>query len=190
MSDDYDHINEEFLSLSPYIIRWDRIRSITVAQPFNSDHLRVLFSQAINLRVLTLEYRSIDQDRSRLKEETLIELINEKSLCNTLMSNGLKRLNLFTDWDQSNLIDIAYLIVERLPHLQVIELNGGNDELIEMLHIFIKGLLKLTFAILCGRYQEGSSYEKQIRSLCNSNTRSFRTEVSKNVDEDTLFVWL
>ena len=64
--------------------------------------------------------------------------------------------------DQSNLIDIAHLIVELLPHLQVIELDGDNDEVIEMLHIFINGLSKLTFVLRCGCYQQGPSYEKHI----------------------------
>ncbi|CAF5156491.1 unnamed protein product, partial [Rotaria sp. Silwood1] len=66
------------------------------------------------------------------------------------MSNGLRQLNLFTFWNQPNLINIVYLIVERLSHLQVIELDGNNYQLIQMSHILINGLSKLNFLIISG----------------------------------------
>ncbi len=54
------------------------------------------------------------------------------------MSNGLRQLNLFTVWQQSNLLNIAYSIVERLPQLQVIELH---DTFCEIILIYIpKGI--------------------------------------------------
>ncbi len=129
-----------------------------------------------------------------MKEETLIDLLNDASLCNMLMSNGLRQLNLFIAFTQSNLINIAYLIVERLPHLQVIELNGITCELVEMSHILINGLSKLNFLTLSGGHENGSKfgliYEGKLRDLQNSNTRFFRMEVLKTINNDTLFVWL
>ncbi|CAF4609135.1 unnamed protein product, partial [Rotaria sp. Silwood2] len=69
------------------------------------------------------------------------------------MSNGLRQLNLFPAWQQSNLLNIAYSIVERLPHLQVIKLDGTVCEVFEMVHILINGLSKLSFLTLIGGYK-------------------------------------
>jgi hypothetical protein len=190
MSENYDQINDEFLSLSPYIVCWHQITSLNIAQPFNSTHLHILFSQASNLRTLGLYYRSEDNDKIDLKEETLIDVLNDASLCNMLTSNGLRQLNLFTALDQSNLIDIAHLIVQRLPHLQVIELTGLETKLIEMSHILINSLSKLNFLIITSRYKIGRGFEETLRRLQNSNTRSFRTKVYDTIYEDALFVWL
>ncbi|CAF3301331.1 unnamed protein product [Rotaria socialis] len=65
-------------------------------------------------------------------------------------SNGLRQLYLSTGRGQPDLINIAYLIVERLPHLQIIELNGANDELIKISHILSNGLSKLNFLKIIG----------------------------------------
>ncbi|CAF3906964.1 unnamed protein product, partial [Rotaria sp. Silwood1] len=116
MSDNYDQINDEFLYLSPPIVSWHQVISLIIAQLFNSIHL-LLFSQLTNLRILELHDRSEYASKINLKEETLIDLLNDASLCNMLMSNGLRQLNLITFWNQPNLINNAYLIVERLPHL-------------------------------------------------------------------------
>ncbi|CAF4487964.1 unnamed protein product [Rotaria socialis] len=67
-----------------------------------------------------------------------------------LNSNGLRQLYLSTGRGQPDLINIAYLIVERLPHLQIIELNGANDELIKISHILSNGLSKLNFLKIIG----------------------------------------
>jgi hypothetical protein len=107
-----------------------------------------------------------------------------------LTSNGLRQLNLETFLKQPNLINIAYLIIERLSHLQVIELQGSNCEFIKMSHILINGLSKLTFLTINGCIKYGKLYEKKLRDLQNSITRSFRTEVPNSTDEDTLLVWL
>ncbi|CAF3200297.1 unnamed protein product [Rotaria sp. Silwood2] len=190
MSDYYDKINDEFLSLSPSIVAWNQITSLNIAQPFNSIHLYFLFSQTTNLRTLELHYRSEYDDKRYLKEETLIDLLDDTSLCNMLMSNALRQLNLSPASKQPNLVNIAYLIVERLRHLQVIELQDINWQVTEMSHILINGLSKLNFLTISGECNCGQLYEKQLRDLQNSNTRSFRTEVPNTIDEDTLFVWL
>ena len=190
MSDRYDQTNGEFLSVSPNIICWDRITSIYILQPFNSTSLHVLFSQAINLRSLSIEYIADWARRDCLSDKTLIDLINDQSLCNILMSNGLRQLNLITSWGQRNLINLAHLIVERLPHLQAIELHSGNVELIEMASIFINGLSKLSFVALSGCVEIYKIYQKEI-TLWNSNTRSFRMEMSTaGIKQDTLLIWL
>ncbi len=124
------------------------------------------------------------------EDETLIDFLTDVSLCNMLMSHGLRQLNIFTGWKQPNLINIAYLIVERLPHLQLIELRGCDDELLEMSHILINGLEKLNFFSFRGLCGHGKCHEKEFRNLQNSNTRSFRTDVPNTVDADTFIVWL
>ncbi|CAF4967810.1 unnamed protein product, partial [Rotaria sp. Silwood1] len=190
MSQDYDRMNDEFLSFSPPIVPWHHVTSLTIAEPFNRNHLHLLFSQATNLRTLELHYRLEFDSKIGLKEETLIDLLSDSSLCNMLMSNGLRQLNLFTVWKQSNLLNIAYSIVERLSHLQVIELHGIVCEIIEVAHILINGLSKLSFLTLDGELQRGKLYDKRLRDLQNSNTRSFRTEVPNTRDGNILFVWL
>lgn len=191
MSYRYDQTNGEFLSLSPTIICWDRITSIEILQPFSSTYLHVLFSQAVNLRILTLMYLSASaSDKLCLTNKTLIELINDESLCNILMSNGLRQLNLFTASSQRNLINFANLIVDRLPHLEVIELNSNAVELIEMVSIFINGLSKLSFLAISGSAHVHTIYHKQI-TICNSNARSFRMEMSTGgLNGYKLLIWL
>jgi hypothetical protein len=190
MSDYDDQMNEEFLSLSPPIVPWHQITSLSIRQPFNSTYLHCLFSRMTNLRILDLNYNSDFGDIIDLEEENLIDLLNDTSLCNMLMSNGLRQLNLFTDVDEPYLINIAYSIVERLLHLEVIELHGVGCQLVEMAHTLINGLSKLTFLTLKGSHHEGKIYEKKLRDLQNSNTRSFQTEVPNTMYGDLLFIWI
>ncbi len=190
MSEDYDRMNDEFLSFSPPIVPWHQVTSLSITEPFNRNHLHLLFSQATNLRTLELHFRAEYDCKAHLKEETLIDLLSDSSLCNMLMSNGLRQLNIFTVCQQLNLLNTAYLIVERLPHLQVFELHGTVREIIEVSHILINGLPKLSFFTLNGVLKYGKLYDKRLRDLQNSNTRSFRTEVPNTIDKDILFVWL
>lgn len=186
-----DEMDDEFISLLPKIIRGDRVRSVSIMQPSNRTHLHTLFSHVINLRTLTLDYATEDGDPISSKEEPLIELLIDQSLCNKLMLNGLQQLNLSIHGDRTKLINIAHLIVDRLPRLQVIELECGDDEVVEMAQILIDGLVKLNFVTLHVCMTYGSSYEKELRALCSSRTPSFRTEVVKFVtDRDTIFIWL
>jgi hypothetical protein len=185
-----DQLNEEFLSFSPPIVPWHQITSLKILQPFNSTYFHFLFSRMTNLRTLDLIYKSYFGDEIDLEEENLIDLLNDTSLCNMLMSNGLRQLNLFTDDLQANLINIAYSIVERLIHLEVIELHGSGCQLVEMAHILINGLSKLTFLTLDGSRDHGKIYEKKLRDLQNSNTRSFQTEIPDTDYRELLFIWL
>ncbi len=88
------------------------------------------------------------------------------------------------------MINIACSIVERLLHLEVIELHGIGCQLVEMAHIFINELSKLSFLTLDGSLDHGKIYEKKLRDLQNSNTHSFQTEVPNTMDGELLFVWL
>jgi len=189
MIENDDQINDKFLSLSPNIISWHQITSLKIVQPFNSTYLRVLFSQASNLSTLELHYRSQYDYKIDRKEENLMYLLNDASLCNMLMSKGLRQLNLFFTSDQSNLINIAYLIVERLPHLQVIDLTSITCELTEIPPILIKGLSKLNFLTFIGPYLFGEVCDEELRDLKNSNNRPFRTKTVNTIHEDTLFIW-
>jgi hypothetical protein len=102
------------------------------------------------------------------------------------MSNGLREIDIFTaeTEKQLNLINIAHLIVQRLPHLQVIKVDGINDRLIEMPHILINGLSKLNFLTIYVSIKYGKIYDKRLHDLQNLNTRSFRTEVPNTINED------
>ncbi len=124
-----------------------------------------------NIRTLELHYQDEDDLEIDWKRETLVNVVNDASLCNVLMSNDLRQLNLFTIDDNG-------------------ELNGIKDQLIQMAHILINGLLKLNFLTFIGSLQEGKIYEKKLRDLQNSNTHSFQTEVPNTMDYGTVFVWL
>ena len=192
MTNYYYQIIDEYFSLSPNIICWDRITSVSIFQPFSSIHLRVLFSRTTHLRILTLTYQSEWHHPELFNDKTLIDLINDESLCNKLMSNGLRQLNLFFPSGQSNLINLSHLIVERLPDLEVIGMTGGPQqiELIEMTSILIHGLFKLSFVTLSGFCEICLIYEREIL-LCNSNTRSIRMEMSTiSLNGKTLLIWL
>ena len=175
------------------MICWDRITSISIYQPFLSSYLRVLFSQTTNLRILTLTYSTEWCRRDLSNDKTSnSSLINDESLCNILTSNGLRQLNLITYSGHFNLINLSHLIVERLPYLEVIEMNGDLQqiELIEMTSIFINGLSKLSFVTLSGFDEIYLIYEKKI-TLCNSNTRSLRMEMSTGgMNGRKLLIWL
>lgn len=192
MSDHFDERNEEFLSFSPPIVPWHQITSFSVIQPFNSTRLHCAISQMTNIRKLELNYRCVDDLPIDWKEKGVVNVLSDAALCDTLRSNGLRQLNLFTvdDNGNSDWTNIAYFIVERLCHLEIIELHGMNDQLIQMAHILINGLLELKFLTFVGSLQEGHIYEKRLRDLQNSNTRSFRTEVPNTMDNDTVFIWL
>ncbi|CAF1327681.1 unnamed protein product [Adineta ricciae] len=191
MNKENGQINEKFLSLSPPIVPWHQITTLSIAEPFHRNHLHVLFSQATSLRTLELHYRAVYHFHVPWEEESLINLLDDSFLCNILMSNGLRQLNLFIVWQQSNLLDIAYSIIARLPHLQIMEIHGYIYDVTEMSHILINGLEKLTFLTLNDIIRCGEVNEKELRAKQRIlNTRSFRTEVPKTIDDDTLFIWL
>ena len=180
---------DRYLSLASNIICWERITAISFYHPIESRHIRVLFSQMVNLRILTLIYVL---DCGSLEDESLIDLIEDESLCNILMSNGLRQLNLITRESQSNLINLGYRIVRLLPYLEVIEMHGRRQqvELIKMASILINGLSKLSFIALSGSDEIHSVYKNDI-TLFDLNTRSFRMEMSKGFPSgDTLLIWL
>lgn len=190
MSEHYDDKNERFLCFSPPVVLWHQITSFSIGEPFNGNHLHLLFPQMTNLRTLDLRYRLYLDGTCGLKEETLIDLPNDSFLCNMLMANGLRQLNLFFAWEQPNLLNIAYSIVERLPHLEVVELHGIVRELVEVAHILINGLSKLSVLILGGEFINAKFYDAKLRDLMNSNTRSFRTELFDRPTGSELLVWL
>ena len=115
------------------------------------------------------------------------------SLCNILTSNGLRQLNLRTPSRQSNLINLGYRIIERLPYLEVIEMNGcfQQVELIKMASMLINGLSKLSFVALSGSGDIHYIHRENDITLFNSNTRFFRMEMSyANINRETLLIWL
>ena len=188
----YDQMIDRYLSFASNIIWWDRITSISIYQPLNSRYIGVVLSQMINLRILTLIYIFDYGILYRFKDKNLIDLIDDRSLCKILTSNGLRQLNLSTQSSQSNLTNLGYRIIERLPYLEVIELHGRLQqvELIKMVSMLINGLSKLSFVALSGSDEIHSIYKNDI-TLFNLNTRSFRMEMSnESLNGETLLIWL
>ncbi len=193
MSECYNEINEKFLCCSPPIIPWHQITSIDIPLLFNSTFLHRLISQLTSIRKLELEYLDRNDYEPRLKEETLINIINDSSLCAMLMANGLRQLNLSVEKVAftSNSVEIANLIVERLFRLEIMKLDGFSHQLLQMTPILINGLPKLSFFTFIGNLQEGKINEKKLHDLNNSITRSFRTEVPDATDDNqTVLIWL
>jgi len=192
MSDHYDQKNDEFLSFSPSIVPWHQITSFIIIQAFNSTHLHCVMSQMTNIRKLELHYQDENDLEMGWERENFVKVVDDTSLCNMLMSNGLRQLNLFTinDNGKSNWRNIANLIIERLYHLKIIELHGMEDQLIQMAHILINVLSELNFLTFVGNLEEAKINEKKIHDLQNSNTRSFRTEIPNTTDYDRVFIWL
>ena len=183
---------DRYLSWASNIIFWDRITSISFYHPVKSRHIRVLFSEMINLRILTLIY-GFDCGILYLEgNKSAIDLMEDESLCKILTSNGLRQLNLITRGRQSNFINLGYRIVRLLPYLEVIEMHGRRKqvELIKMASILINGLSKLSFIALSGSDEIHSVYKNDI-TLFDLNTRSFRMEMSyENFNGETLLIWL
>ena len=75
------------------------------------------------------------------------------------------------------MIDVAQLIVKRLPHLEAIELNCDKAELITMFEIFIDGLSRLSFVALSGCADIDSIYENKLL-MCSLLIRFVRMEMS------------
>ena len=191
MGSQYDQLIDEYLSSSPNIICWNRITSISIFQPCISSDLRVLLSKTTNLRILTLTYLSKPPQSALFNDKTFIDLINDESLCNILTANGLRQLNLIPYSNQSNLINLSYLIIERLPYLEVIEMNGHLQqiEVIEMAFVLINGLSKLSFITLSGLCEIDLIYQKTI-TLFSSNISSFRMEMAtESLNGKTLLIW-
>ena len=192
MTINYDQKIDEYLSLSPSVVCWDRITSISIYQPFISSHLRVLLSKTINLRILTLTYLSERLDSDFFKNKTRIDVINDESLCEILTSNGLRQLNLNTYLCQSNLTNLGYRAIERLPYLEVIEMNGCLQQLqlIKMASILINGLSKLNFVALSSLDKTHSVYDQR-NYLSTSIIHSFQMKMSsKGMHGSTLLIWL
>jgi hypothetical protein len=183
--------NDEFLSYSTPIVHWHQINSVKIVDPFNLVHLHLLFSRTINLRTLTLDCDLYSGSEGDSKEKSLIDLLNDAPLCNMLMANGLRQINILIDCEEINLIDIAHLIVERLSHLQILELDCSGSQVLEMLHILMKGLSKLNFLIIHGDWLCDNRRNMVLRDPKKFITRPYRTEIYDSItDVRVLYIWL
>jgi hypothetical protein len=189
-------MNNKYLSYLPTIISWHKITSLRIADPLDLCQLRLLVSKMINLRTLELYYhfnRNSDVDSN---QQNLVDLLCDTSLCNMLMSNGLQKLELYTDWEYPDMIGIASLIVKQLPHLKIIELNchnSRNSQVPEALHILINGLPKLNFLIFHGGLTGGNQQHSKMHDLWKNSTRAYRMEYYNpliTIDESVLYLWL
>lgn len=188
-------MNDKHLFYLQSVIPWHEITSLTIHDPLKSCHLRLLVSKMINLRTLELKFCYDDKDIN-LKMENLINFLNDTSLCNMLMSNGLQKLYFYTYWKIPNLIWFVSLIVKQLPQLQIIEFSCANDDdiqLPEALHIFINGLSNLNFLIYHGRLRGGNEQHSKMFDLQQNSVRPYRIEYytpAESCEEPVLYLWL
>ncbi|CAF3653822.1 unnamed protein product [Rotaria socialis] len=184
--------NLEFLSYLLTIVSCRQITSLTIYNSFDLYQLRLLLSKMIHLRTLELFYQfDYDLDDERNKQN-VIKLFNNTSLCNILMSNGLKKLHFYTNWECPDTIGIVSLIVKQLPHLEIMELNCHNGSQVpEILHILINGLPKLNFIIFHGVLTGENEQESKMRDLPNHCKRAYRMEdLREHINAPILHVWL
>ncbi|CAF4449017.1 unnamed protein product [Rotaria sp. Silwood2] len=185
-------INDEFLSYLPTVVSWHQITSLTIGDPSDLCQLGLLLSKMIHLRSLELHYHfdyDFDDDSNK---QNLIHLFNDTSLCNILMSNGLQKLHLYTNWDYPDIISIAYLIVKQLPQMEIIELNCHNSSQVpETLHILMNGLPKLNFIIFHGFLTGENQQESKMRDLQKHCRRAYRMEYRGSLTDVTILnIWL
>ncbi|CAF0752192.1 unnamed protein product [Rotaria sordida] len=188
----YSQTNDECLSYLLTIVSCQQITSLTIDDPFDLCQLRLLLSKTIHLRTLELLYYfDYDLDDERNKQN-VIKLFNDTSLCNILMSNGLKKLHFYTDWQYPDIIGIVSLIVKQLPHLEIIELNcHDGSQVPETLHILINGLPKLNFIIFHTLLTGENEQKSKMRDLPNRCKRAYRLENLRELAHATiLHVWL
>ncbi|CAM4984117.1 unnamed protein product [Rotaria socialis] len=179
--------NDELLSYLLTIVSCRQITSLTIDDPFDLCQLRLLLSKMIHLRTLELFYHfNYDLDDERNKQN-VIKLFNDILLCNILMSNGLKKLHFYTDWEYPDMIGIVSLIVKQLPHLEIIEINCHNSSHIpEILHILINGLPQLNFIVFHGWLTGENEQESKMRDLPNHCKRAYRMENLREVADATI----
>ena len=178
-------------SYLPTISSLHQITSLEIDDPLDLCQLRLLLSKMINLRTLQLNYHfnyNFDDDSNK---QYLIDLLNDTSLCTTLMSNGLQKLHLYTNWKYPDMIGIAFLIVKGLSHLQLIEFNCHNSQVPETVHILMNGLPKLTFLIFHGSWRGRNQQHSQMHDLQKYSARAYRMEYYNELAGDRmLYVWL
>ncbi|CAF3595229.1 unnamed protein product [Rotaria sordida] len=153
-------------------------------------HWPYSLSRALNNRLTCINQITLDDDERN--KQNVIKLFNDTSLCNILMSNGLKKLHFYTDWQYSDMIGIVSLIVKQLPHLEIIELNcHDGSQVPETLHILINGLPKLNFIIFHTLLTGENEQESKMRDLPNRCKRAYRLENLRELAHATiLHVWL
>lgn len=186
-------ISNEVLSYLSNTISWHHITLLTLWNPFDLSQLRFLVSNMIHLRTLQLHY-----DDSRISEHNsenidIIGLLNDTSLCTTLMSNGLQRLNLHINSDHSDTTDFASLIVKQLSHLKILEFNCFNSQILQTLHILMNSLLQLSFVIFHCPLTNIDELHAGLSDLQTCHGRACRMEYTNELHWDaggTLYVWL
>lgn len=182
-------INNEVLSYLSNTISWHHITLLTIWNPFDLSQLRFIVSNMIHLRTLEFHYNDSRISEHNSENTDIISLLNDTSLCNTLMSNGLQRLNLHINSNHSDATDFTSLIVTQLPHLKIIELNCFNSQLHQTLHTLMNGLLQLSFVI----FHCPLTTIDELYSDLPDNGRPCRMEYTNEFHWDaggTLYVWL
>jgi hypothetical protein len=195
MNGRYSEMNVKHLSYLSMIMSWHQVTLLDITNQLDLCQLRLLASKMINLRILTVLYQH-HSNPDDLNQQNLIDFLSDTSLCNMLMTNGLQRLNLYANHSFSDMIGIASLIVQQLPHLKIIELNCHNSRSIqipETLHILINGLPKLNFIIFHGGLTGGDQQYSKMRDLSKNSTRTYQMktynpEIVFNLP--MLYLWL
>ncbi|UJR14510.1 hypothetical protein I4U23_001506 [Adineta vaga] len=188
-------LNDKYFSYLQTIVSFHKITSLIINNPFSLCQLHLLLSKMINLRTLELMF-CCDNEDIDLKMEDLTNFLNDTSLCNMLMSNGLQKLYFYTHCKIPDLICFVSLIVKQLSRLQIIEFsceNTNDIQLPEALHILINGLSKLNFLICHGSLRGGEEQYSKMCILWKNSIHPYRIEQyipSEIIDETILFCWL
>jgi hypothetical protein len=171
--------------------RCNQVTSLTISGVLPLINLRTCVSHLSKLRTLCIEGYAIDR-RHEGEDECkwiLDELLADQLLCNMLISCGLRKLVFDIPFTIPTAKPIIRLIVERLPQLQIIEVEGGDhQERPHLLHILINGLVHLAFlTVHCG-VTAAKPTEIRLKALTTSQTRPFRSETFEKFDEGILFI--
>jgi hypothetical protein len=175
----------------PSIVPWHQIIHLTVNDTLKLTQLRSILSHVSRLHTLKLNQsvghiNKLNADKRFL----LIDLLEDISTCNMLISNGLRKLSFGILSDMSNIIDIARLIVERLSQLQIMRIHCSEDDMPTFVHTLINGLPNLTFLVAnCGS-MNGTWTELKLRALQTSDTRAFQTQIHDSLHHNFISIWL
>ena len=179
------------ISYLPSIIPWSQIVHLTIKEPLQMGQLHFILSYTSHLH--TLELDEVINDITDLHENerlSTMDLLNNITTCEMLMTNGLRELIFRITSDTPNIIDIAHMIVERLPRLQIIQVHCHHPLLLKFMCILINGLNNLIFLIVeCAR-PDNKLYELELLALRTANMRPFRTDTQVFEIEGFLRVWL
>ena len=188
-----DPVTTDDSSYFSILDRYNQVTTLTVSDVLRLIDLRSCVSHLSKLHTLcivgyAIEGRAVGENEYKW---ILDELLADQLLCNMLLSVGLRKLVFSISHTIPTVMPIIHLIVERLPHLQIMEFDcDARQELPHLLHTLINGLVFLTFLSICGGEAALKSAEVQLKTRQTLDTRPFRSELFAAEYESCLFIWL